>query len=512
MAEKKKQIDFFRRILVWNAIRVLQFFYNLSYLTGVQTIRIFRRALRRVFRFLQPLGDLFLRLYARFLRRWVRFVHFAVVKIGKNLRWESGKIRHAHREHGFRNAWKHMKESYQHRAVLAAAGQVVLPLAAILFLVGTVWFWNQQTWGLYLDYGDEEPAIVQDEGVFEEASEMMNQRMTYDTAAETDVNLHAAYQLGIVSETAFEDSTEICDRLIQISDDVIGEASGLYVNGELYGVVRSSTDLRYTLEEILQDEKERTNAESAEFLESIEIVNGLFPTERMITQEVLRSDLEAALHVKTMRTETYTESIKYKTVTQKDSSQYTDYSKVIQEGKNGERTCVDQVTYVGDEEIGREEISRKVTKEAVNKVVVVGTKKRPTGETPGEASGTFIWPSPVVRNISSYFGARWGTTHWGLDFSNGNSYGQTIVAADGGTVSYVKLHNYGYGYHLLIDHGNGYQTMYAHASKILVSSGQKVAKGQAIALIGSTGDSTGPHLHVEIRKNGSKVDPLPYLQ
>ena len=512
MTGKRELTDFFRRILVWNVIRLLQFLYNLSYLTGVQTIRIFRRALHRLFRFLHPLGDLFLRLYIRFLRRWVRFIHFVLVKIGRNLRWESGKIRHAHREHGFRNAWNHAKEAHQYRAVLAAAGQIVLPFMAILVLIGTVWFWNQQTWGLYLDYGDEEPAIVQDEGVFEKASEMMNQRMTYDTAAETDMNLHASYRLGIVAQSAFENPSEICDRLIQVSDDVISEASGLYVNGELHSIVRSSTDLRYTLEEMLQKEAERTKAESAEFLENVEVVNGLFPTDRILSQEVLQSDLEAALHIKIIRTETYTESVPYKTVTQKDSSQYTDYSKVTQAGKNGEKTCVDKVTYVGDEEIGREEISRKVTKEPVNKVVVVGTKKRPTGETPGEASGIFTWPSPVVCNISSYFAARWGTTHWGLDFSNGNSYGQTIVAADGGTVSYVKLHNYGYGYHLLIDHGNGYQTMYAHASKILVTSGQKVAKGQPIALIGSTGDSTGPHLHFEIIKNGSKVDPLPYLQ
>ena len=286
----------------------------------------------------------------------------------------------------------------------------------------------------------------------------------------------------------------------------------MYVNGELTGVVRSSTDLRYLLETMLSDKKAEQKADSAEYLESVELINGLFPTERIESADKVRKTMEDELHIMVSRKETYTESISYKTVTQKDSSQYTDYSKVTQQGKEGERTCVDTVYYVGDEEVRREEVSREVTREPVNKVVVVGTKKRPTGKTPGEASGTFTWPSPVVRNISSYYGSRWGTTHQGLDFSNGNSYGQTIVAADGGTVSYVKLQNYGYGYHLVIDHGNGYQTMYAHASKILVSAGQKVAKGQPIAQIGNTGDSTGAHLHFEIIKNGTKVDPLPYLQ
>ena len=101
--------------------------------------------------------------------------------------------------------------------------------------------------------------------------------------------------------------------------------------------------------------------------------------------------------------------------------------------------------------------------------------------------------------------------HYGLDISNGNSYGKTIVAADGGTVSYVKYSNTGYGYHLEINHNNGMRTMYAHASRILVEPGQKVLKGQPIALVGSTGDSTGNHLHFEVIVNGTKVDPLGYV-
>ena len=182
------------------------------------------------------------------------------------------------------------------------------------------------------------------------------------------------------------------------------------------------------------------------------------------------------------------------------------------EGQNGVQECVDEVTYVNGVEVSRESISRRTITEAVDKQVVVGTKKRPTGSTPGEASGILMWPVPSIHNITSYYEWRWGTMHTGLDISGGNSYGKTIVAADGGTVSYVRYSNVGYGNHLQIDHGNGTSTLYAHTSKILVSSGQKVAKGQPIALIGSTGDSTGAHLHFEVIKNGQKVDPLDYVQ
>ena len=68
----------------------------------------------------------------------------------------------------------------------------------------------------------------------------------------------------------------------------------------------------------------------------------------------------------------------------------------------------------------------------------------------------------------------------------------------------------GYGYYVVIDHGNGYETMYAHCSAILVSEGDKVAKGQRIARVGSTGDSTGPHVHFEIRENGYRVNPMAF--
>lgn len=489
----------------------LQFLYNTAYITGAQTLRILKRLETRVDRFLYPLRDLCHRIYLRFFRRRVRMLRYSWVRIRSNLRWESGKLRAVRQEHGIRRAVSHFRQAHQHRAILSAVGHIAFPLVSVALLAGTVWFWNQQNYGLYLSYGEEGSAVVADESVFDTASEMMNQRMMFETATATEINTVATYQLGIIEESQFTDAATICDDLIRSSDDVISEACGVYINGELGGVVRSSTDLRYVLETILREKKEEEKALSVDYLESLELVNGLFPTSSILSTDVFRDRMESQLHICVVKEETTEEEIPYKTITQKDDSQYTDYSEVVQEGKNGLRTCVDRVSYVDGEEISREEVSQEVTEEAVSRIVVVGTKKRPTGKIPGEASGIFTWPSPIVRNISSYFGARWGTTHWGLDFSNGNSYGQTIVAADGGTVSYVKLHNYGYGYHLLIDHGNGYQTMYAHASEILVSAGEKVAKGQPIALIGSTGDSTGAHLHFEIIKNGQKVDPLPYL-
>ena len=87
-----------------------------------------------------------------------------------------------------------------------------------------------------------------------------------------------------------------------------------------------------------------------------------------------------------------------------------------------------------------------------------------------------------------------------------------IYASDNGVVTYSEYHNGGYGYMITIDHGNGYTTSYAHCSKLLVPEGAVVAKGDAIAKVGNTGRSTGPHLHFEIRKNDAAQNPLNYLK
>ena len=221
---------------------------------------------------------------------------------------------------------------------------------------------------------------------------------------------------------------------------------------------------------------------------------------------------QSLLTIQVVKEETYTKAIPYKTVTTKTDKEYTDYSKVMQKGVQGKEKCVDEVTYINGEEVSRKTISRETLKEAVDRKVTVGTKKRSSvimnEEGTGVSSGSLMWPLPYTRNITSLYEWRWGTMHNGIDIAAGGVYGKPIVAADGGTVRYVKLHNYGYGYHLEIDHGNGTRTLYAHCSAIYVTSGQKVSKGQIIAAVGSTGDSTGPHLHYEVYVNGVRQNPL----
>ena len=122
------------------------------------------------------------------------------------------------------------------------------------------------------------------------------------------------------------------------------------------------------------------------------------------------------------------------------------------------------------------------------------------------SSSGLIWPvnGPVV----SGYGMRWGRMHEGIDIAAAS--GTSIAAAAAGTVIHAGWLG-GYGNLVVLDHGNGLATAYAHASAILVGVGQQVSQGETIALVGSTGNSSGPHLHFEVRVNGSAVDPLGYL-
>ncbi len=140
----------------------------------------------------------------------------------------------------------------------------------------------------------------------------------------------------------------------------------------------------------------------------------------------------------------------------------------------------------------------------------------------------FMWPVPSCRNITSYYGPRWGTVHRGIDISNGSIYGKPIVAVADGVVyqTYSSCPHTtrssrcrcgsGWGNHVAINHGtmNGavYKAMYAHMNTIAASVGQKVKQGQVIGYVGTTGDSTGYHLHFGLMKNNVWVDPLPYLR
>lgn len=124
------------------------------------------------------------------------------------------------------------------------------------------------------------------------------------------------------------------------------------------------------------------------------------------------------------------------------------------------------------------------------------------------SGGNFLWPTPGYYRITSPYGQRWGRMHKGVDI--GAPSGAKIVAANAGTVITKAYDANGYGNYVIVDHGGGYMTVYAHMSSVSVSKGQTLKKGQQVGKVGSTGRSTGPHLHFEIRVNGTAKNPMNY--
>ncbi len=163
-----------------------------------------------------------------------------------------------------------------------------------------------------------------------------------------------------------------------------------------------------------------------------------------------------------------------------------------------------------------EEAARKAAEEAARRQAEQQSQQQTTTPpAPSYTSGTgsMIWPCPSCHTITSEFGWRihpiYGTSkyHSGVDI--GASYGATVIAADSGTVITAGWVS-GYGNCVVISHGNGVSTLYGHMSSIAVSSGQSVSQGQTIGYVGSTGNSTGPHLHWEVTVNGERQNPLNY--
>ena len=201
----------------------------------------------------------------------------------------------------------------------------------------------------------------------------------------------------------------------------------------------------------------------------------------------------------------YVQDVPYQVEYTDDSSMYQGEYKVTSPGVYGKADVTANVTYINGEEMEREVVASVTLSQPVTEQQLRGTKERPTWY----PTGSFSWPCTGI--LTSRFGYRsllGSTYHSGIDI--GNSYGTSIYASDGGTVTYSGWMS-GYGYLIIIDHGNGYQTYYGHNSSLVASLGQKVHKGQLIARMGSTGRSTGNHCHFGIKLNGTFLNPLNYL-
>ena len=400
--------------------------------------------------------------------------------------------------------------------------------------------------------GDADSALVALRRVEMATKEAVNEQYTLD-----DSNISTSTSLVRRSELLSEDDLE---NLISEKVGLVTRGYGLHINGELI----CSTEYEYVLEDLLEQLKyayTTGSTVSSDFEEDVQITYGYVPTStlRRIGEiaEILNSSHEeeviyrvksgdvwsriandngmtsaellklnpgynpALLHVGDelvlsaavpYLTTTFTEQqhyvadVPYEVEYQDDPSMYKGDTKVLSAGVYGKADVMADVTYKNGEEITRVIRSYTQLTEPVTELQARGTKERPTWH----ATGRFRWP--CTGTITSRYGGRnlWGSynNHGGIDIAN--KKGTAIYAADGGTVTYAGWQGT-YGYLVIINHGNGYETYYAHNSSLLVKKGDKVHKGEQIARMGSTGRASGSHCHFEVRYNGSRRNPMNYL-
>ncbi len=457
------------------------------------------------------------------------------------------------------------KGTVKHRSFLSGAVNHCLPVISLVILGIVAAGIFGRTYVLAVDYNGRTIGYITEESTYTDATELVGERVI--SSSEDFRNaLRPSYSLSAVTdETDLTTSEELCNTILLNSDDV-EEAHGLFVDDRLIGAVRSEGDLTYVLDKFLEQYRLGKTNEKLTLVGQTEVVPGLYATEKimsatdfqkyisqteMVTEiyTIRKNDTltriadrfgmseeriyqlnegfdgtlisgstllvekeQPVLQVQSVVVSSYEKTIAYTTQTVKDSSQYTTYRKVTTAGKNGLQKVTEETVYIDGVQVSKSVVSRETIEEPVTEVIVVGTKKQVTGSFTGPlnvtGTGQFTWPVPSCKSVSSYYGYRWGRLHSGIDISGGGVYGKTIVAADKGTVTKIKYDSNGYGHYVIISHNNGYSTLYAHCSKVLVSVGETVSKGQAIAKVGSTGRSTGPHLHFEIRVNGTAKNPM----
>jgi murein DD-endopeptidase MepM/ murein hydrolase activator NlpD len=216
-------------------------------------------------------------------------------------------------------------------------------------------------------------------------------------------------------------------------------------------------------------------------------------------QQIIVTANRPLVTVQVVEEVTREETIDYSTQIRNNEKLPRGDSKIVQEGREGSKIVRYQIVKENGQIVERNVLEQKVVTQPVAKIIERGTKVIPS-----RGTGRFAWPARGY--ISSGFGMRWGRLHKGIDIAGSGP----IRAVDNGRVVSAGWDG-DYGKAVVIDHGNGYRTLYGHLRSISVSVGDVVEKGKIIGMMGSTGDSTGVHLHFEVHKNGRVQNPLRYL-
>ena len=441
----------------------------------------------------------------------------------------------------------------------------ILPVLALAGMVTVVQNTIRQPYALEVQVNGEAVGYVANEDVFNSAREAVQERISYAGTDKTQWTVEPTYTVTVAHKTM--DENEMADAILKSASDEISEGTALYLDGELTAVCSDGTSLQSYLSSLLEPYEDPENPNvTVGFNKDVTLENGIYFNESFQDEAEVENELsgvqqqekiytvqagdtlwsiaqkndltfrelcdlntnfkgaaltetsniqagdelivtkqEATLEVRITKIETWQEEIPYASETTKSNEYNVGTKKTTQAGENGIRSVTAQRVYdTNGTQLSQQILSTEVIKEPVTEKIVVGTKKQAkTSYITG--SGQFIWPVPGYRNCSRWYGG----SHKGVDICA--AAGTPIYASAGGTVTKAGYNRAGagngYGNSIIINHGNGYTTLYAHCLSLVVHAGQSVKQGQLIGYVGSTGRSSGNHCHFEIRRNGAYVSP-----
>ncbi|WP_252243272.1 MULTISPECIES: M23 family metallopeptidase [unclassified Clostridium] len=339
--------------------------------------------------------------------------------------------------------------------------------------------------------------------IYSEVNEELNKRLGTDVVQDKKVRFKA-------NKESIEKSSEenIKNNIKKTINDEV-DAKLININNKDYGIVFNENETSEVFKDFIMknlnkfnmsldsvlDTEINANVKYSDIKVPISTVNDI---EQIVDNMINDENIKVNVKIKEEKEVT----VAPKTQIKRDDSKYIGESN-IKEGESGSKRVTAEVTYCNGEKLNENVISEYVTKEAKDKIEYRGSK------TPIGAKVTFLQYPTRGRYITSKFGPRWGKTHNGIDIA-GNT-GDPVTAAFDGVIEDAGVVS-GYGNMIKIKHEDGLETLYGHLSSINVKKGKEIKKGDVIGEVGSTGRSTGPHLHFELRSKGTPINPESYIK
>ena len=294
----------------------------------------------------------------------------------------------------------------------------------------------------------------------------------------------------------------------------------VYIDNVLFCAVKNRQDAREVFyNQLKKAQKQYPNA-SVAFAQEITFSDAYYEKndKKIWSSEQLELNLKILnpLEICHADCEKTIETVEYDTVEIQTNTLFIGDTRVRRNGTNGSAYAIDLVKYIGDKKVSAEQLMSVPVKAPVSQIIERGIRAESLSlgtYSVLQTTGYFCWPVVGLFTVTSPFGYRSLGYHRGIDISGASASGSLVVAGASGTVTTAGWSTGGYGNYVIIDHGNGVETLYAHMldNSLMVNPGDKVTKGQAVGRVGNTGYSFGAHLHFEVRINGNRINPAPYL-